>query len=316
MIHRIVEKRPVRLNVSTIPVISRDPGVRYESVVLHVMRESDSVPTLESLGLDPHSAEVLGVALAGMRGIILFTGFDPNSLRATIAASLRSIVKPAINILTVEEPVQFLVDGARQIKLNTRLTASDAIRAIATHDPDVVVLGEIDDPAVASVALKMANIGQLVFCSIHARNSVTGLARLFQAVGNGLLLGDALSAVVAQQTVRTLCPRCKQSVPSSAISRVLAPLRLAQGEPVPAALYRAVGCIDCRSGYRGRENLFEGIPATADLREVLAGAENRLNTNAVLHAAQLDGMTLLRAKALALLDRGDTTVDQLLAFAV
>lgn len=316
MIHRMVERRPLRLSVSTIPVISRDPGLRYESVVLHVMRESDSVASLESLGLDPHSAEVLGVALAGMRGLVLFAGFDRNSLRGTIAAALRSIVKPALNILTVEEPVEFLVDGARQIKLNPRLTASDAIRAIGAHDPDVVVLGEIDDPGVASVALKMANIGQLVFCSIHARNGITGLSRLFQEVGNGLLLGDALTAVLAQQTVRTLCPRCKQLVPPGSIPRVLSHLRLVPGEPVPAAIYRAVGCIDCRSGYRGREILFEGIPATADLREVLTGGENRLNAAAVLNAAILDGMIPLRTKALDLVAKGQTTVDQVLAFAV
>ena len=180
LIHGMVENRPLRLNVSTIPVLSRDPGLRQESVVLHIMQETESVPSLDSIGLDPHSAGVLNVALSRERGLVLFAGFNQSALRATIAASLKTIVRPALNIVTVEESVEYLVDGVRQIKLNPRLTASDAIRAIGAQDPDVVVLGEIDDPAVAPVALKMANIGQLVFSSIHTRTGVTALARLFR----------------------------------------------------------------------------------------------------------------------------------------
>ncbi len=180
LIHGVVEKRPLRLSVSTIPVLSRDPGLRHESVVLHVMQETESVPSLNSIGLDPHSAGVLDVALGRGRGLVLFAGFNQSALRLTIAASLKTIVKPTLNIVTVEESVEFLVDGVRQIKLNPRLTASDAIRAIGAQDPDVVVLGDIDDPTVGPVALKMANIGQLVFSSIHTRTGVTALARLFR----------------------------------------------------------------------------------------------------------------------------------------
>jgi len=316
LIHGIVEKRPLRLSVSTIPVLSRDPGLRHESVVLHVMQETESVPSLDGIGLDPHSAEVLGVALSGVRGLVLFAGFNQSALRATIAASLKTIVKPTLNIVTVEESVEFLVDGVRQIKLNPRLTAPDAIRAIGAHDPDVVVLGEIDDPAVAAVALKMANIGQLVFGSIHTRTGVTALARLFRVAGDGLLLGDALAAIVAQQTVRKLCPRCKQLIPPAALPRTIAHLRLSKGESVPSTLYRAVGCIDCRGGYRGEEVLFEAIPVTPDLREILAESEEHFNAEAVLKVAMRDGMIPLRRKALELVEKGQTTVDQVLLFAV
>jgi type IV pilus assembly protein PilB len=316
MIHKMVEKRPIRLSVSTIPVISRDPGARYESVVLHVMRENESVPSLDSLGIDPHSADVLGTALTGMRGLIVFAGFDHNALRATIAASLRAIVKPTLNIVTVEDPVEFLIDGVRQIRINARLTTGDAIRAVGVHDPDVIVLGDIDDPETASVALRMANIGQLVLCSIHARDGVTALARLFQSVENGLILGDALAAVVAQQTVRMLCPRCKQPIAPQALARAIAHLRLSPAETPPELLYRAVGCIDCRGGYRGQEILFEAISATPELRDVLAGAEGRLDTQAVVKAAVLEGMVPLKQQALRLVSTGRTTVDQLLSFAV
>jgi type IV pilus assembly protein PilB len=316
MIHRIVEKRPLRMSVSTIPVVSRDPGSRYESVVLHVMRESESVPAIDSIGLDPHTGEVLGVALAGMRGLVLVAGFDNKALRTTIAASLRAIAKPAVNIVTVEDPIEYLVDGVRQIKLNPRLTVGDAIHALTVHDPDVVALGDIDDPAVAEIALRMANIGQLVFCSIHARDGATALARLFHAFGNGLLLSDAVTAVVAQQTVRTLCPRCKQPLPAAAMPRAVAHLRLLPGEVPPSTIYRAVGCIDCRNGYRGHEIVFEAIRATPGIRDVLAAAEDRLDTGAVLRTAELDGMVTLRKKAIGMVEKGLTTVDQLLAFAV
>jgi type IV pilus assembly protein PilB len=316
MIHRLVEKRPLRMSVSTIPVVSRDPGMRYETAVLHVMRESESVPSINNIGLDDHSAEVLGVALAGMRGLVLVAGFDHKTLHTTVAASLRAIAKPAVNIVTVEDPVEFLVDGVRQIKLNPRLSKSDAIRSLAVHDPDVVALGDIDDPAIAEVALRMANIGQLVFCSIHARDGATALARLFRAVGNGLLLSDALTAVIAQQTVRTLCPRCKQPLPPALLPRAAAHLRLLAGEVAPSTIHRAVGCIDCRNGYRGHEVLFEAIRATPGIRDVLASAENRLDTGSVLRTAELDGMIPLRKKAIDLVEQGLTTVDQLLAFAV
>jgi type IV pilus assembly protein PilB len=316
MIHRNVEKRPLRMSVSTIPVVSRDPGLRYESAVLHVMRESESVPSIDHIGLDPHTAEVLGVALAGMRGLVLVAGFDNKALRTTVAASLRAIAKPSVNIVTVEDPVEYLVDGARQIKLNPRLSTSDAIRALGFHDPDVVALGDIDDPTVAEVALRMANIGQLVFCSIHTRDGAAALARLFHTFGNGLLLSDAVTAVIAQQTVRTLCPRCKQPLPPAAMPRAVAHLRLLPGEVPPATIHRAVGCIDCRNGYRGHEVLFEAIRATPGIRDVLAAAEDRLDTATVLRTAELDGMVTLRKKAIGMVEKGLTTVDQLLAFAV
>jgi type IV pilus assembly protein PilB len=266
--------------------------------------------------MDPHSAEVLETALSGMRGLVILAGFDQNALRATVAACLRSIVKNVVNIVTLEDPVEFLVDGARQIKLNSRLSAKDAIKALAAHDPDVVVLGELADPEAANLALRMANIGQLVFCSIHARDGVSALARLFRMVGNGPLLGDALSAVVAQQRVRTLCPRCKQLVSPDSLPRAIAHLRLGKGETAPSAVYRAVGCIDCHSGYRGHEYLFEAISATPELREILDAADQRLNTLAVAKAASLDGMIPLRKKAIFLVEKGQTTVEQLLSFAV
>lgn len=316
VIHGMVENRPLRLNVCTIPVLSRDPGLRQESVVLHIMREAESVPSLDSIGLDPHSAGVLNVALSRERGLVLFAGFNQSALRATIAASLKTIVRPALNIVTVEESVEYLVDGVRQIKLNPRLTASDAIRAIGAQDPDVVVLGEIDDPAVAPVALKMANIGQLVFSSIHTRTGVTALDRLFRVAGDGLLLADALTAIITQQTVRKLCPRCKQLVPPAALPRMIAHLRLSDGESVPSTLHRAVGCIDCRGGYSGEQVLFEAIPVTPDLREILAESLEHLNTEAVLKVALREGMIPLRRKALELVEKGQTTVEQVLSFAV
>jgi len=229
---------------------------------------------------------------------------------------LKTIVKPALNIVTVEETVEFLVDGVRQIKLNPRLTAADAIRAIGGHDPDVVVFGEIDDPAVTAVALKMANIGQLVFSSIHTRNAATALSRLYRVAGDALLLGDALTAIVAQQTVRRLCPRCKQPLASAALPRAIAHLRISDGESAPSAVYRAVGCIDCRGGYRGEEVLFEAIPLTPDLRDIIAGSGEHLDTEAVLKAATRDGMVPLRKKALDLVEKGQTTIEQVLSFAV
>ena len=316
MIHKFVEKKPLRMSVSTIPILSWDPGSRYESAVLHIMRENEAVPSLDSLGMDPHSAEVLEASLAGMRGLVIVSGFDQTALRATVAACLRKIVQNRVNIVTLEDPVEFLIDGARQIKLNSRLSAKDAVKALASHDPDVVVLGEINEPETAHLALRMANIGQLVFCSIHARDGVGALARLFRMVGNGPLLGDALSAVIAQQTVRTLCPRCKQLLPPEALPRAVAHLRLSKGETPPSAVYRAVGCIDCHSGYRGQEYLFEAISATPDLREILDAADQRLNPLSITKVAMLDGMIPLRKKAIFLVGKGQTTVDQLLAFAV
>jgi type IV pilus assembly protein PilB len=315
-IHGMVEKRGLRLAVSSVPVLSRDPGLRQESVVLHVMQETEGVPSLDSIGLDPYAAEVLGVALSGGRGLVLFAGYNSSALRATIAASLKTIVKPALNIVTVEETVEFLVDGVRQIKLNPHLTLPDALRAIAAHDPDVVVLGDIDDLAVASEALKMANIGQLVLSSIHTRTGVTALSRLYRVAGNGLLLGDALTAVVAQQTVRRLCPRCKQPVSQGTLPRAIAQLRLSEGESAPPAIYRAVGCIDCRGGYRGEKALFEAIPLTPELREILAESGEHLDTEMVMKAALRDGMVPLRKKALDLVGEGQTTIDQVLSFAV
>jgi type IV pilus assembly protein PilB len=316
MIHKIVEKKPLRMTVSTVPILSRDPGMRYESTVLHIMRENESVPSLESLGLDLHTSNVLTTALTTMRGLVLFAGYDQKALHATVAACLKTIVKNTVNIVTLEDPVEFLVDGVRQIKLNPRLSFNDGVQLLSAHDPDVVVLGDIDDPEIARVSLRLANIRQLVFCSVHARDGVAALSRLFHTVGNGPLIGDALCAVIAQQTVRTLCPRCKQLVHPVALPQAIGHLRLSKGEAPPSAVYRAVGCIDCHGGYKGSEYLFEAIAATPDLREILDTADQHLSASAVSKVAIADGMIPFRKKALALLERGNTSIDQLLAFAV
>ncbi len=317
VIMRSLDNRTLRFTVSILPLHAREQGVRAESAVIHVMREAEGIPPLDRLGMDDHSLLILNDALASMRGLIVVAGPARSGKTTTIASALRSLIKPTLNIITVEEPVEFLLDGVRQVKLNPRLGYLDAIDLLTDHDPDVVMLGEIRSPEVANIALRLANIGHLVLSTMAARDTTSAVMKLIDMTHSPLLVGEGIRAVLAQQAVRLVCDRCKKTLSASATQQALTRLRFtlpdATGEP---KLFRAAGCIDCLAGYRGHELLFEAFSASPAIREIIAGAAERIDYRTLSGALQSEGLVSLRQKALDMVCSGVTSVDELLPFVV
>ena len=189
VIMRSLDNRTLRFTVSILPLHARELGVRAESAVIHVMREAEGIPPLDRLGMDDHTLSILNDSLASMRGLIVAAGPARSGKTTTIASALRSLIKPTLNIVTVEEPVEFLLDGVRQVKLNPRLGFLDAIDLLNDHDPDVVMLGEIRSPEIANIALRLANIGHLVLTTIAARDTTSAVMKLIDMTHSPLLVG-------------------------------------------------------------------------------------------------------------------------------
>jgi len=311
VIQRVVENVVIRCTVSVLPVLSRDAGSRYESIVLRVFREADTLPRLDQLGLDAHTSRVLHGALTASRGLILFSGMAKSGASMLLTAALRSILKSTLNVVIVQKKVDYIVDGARQVKLNPRLSVEDALDTIVDHDPDVIVLGEVVNPSVAQVAIRLANIGHLVLAALPSRNAAKALGWMVDMTGSPFQVAEAVTAVLAQQSLRLLCSRCKKEVSPSLVEDLHLHLR---GADAPSRFFRAVGCIECNAGFSGKHLIFETLSMTPAIRNILLRAERIPDEAAVEQAAIQDGMTPMLQQALEFLRRESTTVDEVLPF--
>ena len=311
VIQRVVENVAIRCTVSVLPVLSRDAGSRFESIVLRIFREADTLPRLDQLGLDAHTSRVLHGALTASRGLILFSGMAKSGTSMLLTASLRSMLRSTLNVVVVQERVDYIIDGARQVKLNPRLTVDDALDTIVDHDPDVVVLGDVMNPSVAQVAVRLANIGHLVLATLPSRSSAKALGWMVDATKEPFQVAEAVSAVLAQQALRVLCSRCKKEISPSLVQDQLLYLR---GAAAPPRLFRAVGCIECKAGYSGKHVVFEALAMTPALRSILLQTGRIPDDAAVEKAAIQDGMTPMLQQALELLQSQSTTVDEVLPF--
>jgi type IV pilus assembly protein PilB len=311
VIQRIVENTSIRFSVSVVPIVSREPLSRYETVVMRVYHDADVVPRIDKLGLDPYSLQTLQSRLAVSRGLIVFAGLLRGGVSATLTGVVHAIMKSAINIVVVQEHVEYIIDGTRQVKLNPRLTMHDALDVILDQDPDVVVLGDLTEQSVATMALKLANTGHLVLARISARNAANGLAHLVETTGSAFHVSETVSAIIAQHPIRTICERCRKPMPDGA-SRLQA-LNI-QHTAENLALHRPVGCINCHQGYVGKRILYEALNMSPAVRSVLLSQQNRVDQETLEVAAVGDGMVPMRSQAIERLLRGGTSIEEVLQF--
>jgi type IV pilus assembly protein PilB len=313
IIQRTVENIPMRFTLSVLPVLSRDVGSRYESVVLRIFREADDLPRWDTLGLDQHSSRVMQGALTAQRGLVLFAGTVRSGSLASQTAALQSVLRKSLNIVVVQEQTNFIIDGTRQIKLTPRLTAEDALGMIIEQDPDLVVLGALTGKTVAEIAVRMANIGHLVLAMLPSPSAAKALASLVHTAGDPYSVAGAVTAILAQQSLRLLCGRCKKEVAAAGLAEEQA--QLGDAAEIPA-IFRSVGCIECKAGYSGRRVLFETLAMTPELRRLVQDSQTIPDASAIEAAAVRAGMTTMREQAVDLLRSGSTTVDEVLPFVV
>ncbi len=283
--------------------VSTLPSRAGERVVLRILDKDSAGLTLDALGVTGAADEVLREALSEPNGIILVTGPTGSGKTTTLYAALQHLNDGSRNILTVEDPVEYAIDGVGQTQVNAKVGMSFAagLRAILRQDPDVVMVGEIRDRETADIAVQASLTGHLVLSTVHTNDAIGAITRLRDMKVEPFLLASTIRAVLAQRLVRRLCPSCRQPVDSE--SGVGALLGIERG----AIIYRPAGCDACsHSGFKGRIGLFEVVRIDTALRRMInEGAdESTIAQHAFANSPNL------AAAARALVLAGETTAEE------
>ena len=288
--------REVDLRVSTLPTLYG------ESVVMRLLdRSAGDFYDLEKLGFDAHMLERMTYYTSLPHGIFLVTGPTGSGKSTTLYSALKRINQPDKKIITIEDPVEYQMDGINQIHVNTQigLTFSEGLRHIVRQDPDVIMVGEIRDRDTADVAIRSALTGHFVYSTLHTNDAPSAITRLTDMGVENYLLTSSLVAVLAQRLVRLICPHCKEQV-----KPVLSP----DGSMSPA--FRGAGCERCfNTGYRGRVGIFELMELNEEMRAAIIRNEDasKLTTMARRH-----GMRNLREDGWMKVAQGVTTPDEVI----
>ncbi len=307
-----IDSQTIRFRISVIPIISRELNGKFESVVIRILRDADASVSLETIGFDAYSLERFREAITKPHGMVILTGPTGSGKSTTLVAALRSVMSPALNTITVEDPVEYLLDSARQVKLSHKLDFENAMRAILRHDPDIVMVGEMRDRITADIAVKLANTGHLTFSTLHTNDAPSAVSRLFKMGVEPFLIAQALNIVVGQRLVRRLCDRCKSTAPA-ARPEVLERAGFTPGEARAAQLYRPVGCINCVEGFKGRTAIHETLYVTNEIRSMIMESGDRIDVDAIRAAAIRSGMCSLRRAGVELVRRGITTLEEIVS---
>ena len=238
--------------------------------------DSDSL-SLKSIGFSPVSLARFSVAIKKPHGMILITGPTGSGKSTTLYSALGEIVSKEINVMTAEDPIEYVMDGISQVQVGAKVTFASALRSFLRHDPDVIMVGEIRDAETAGIAMKASLTGHMVFSTLHTNSAVSTISRLVDIGVEPFLIGSTLECIIAQRLVKRLCSHCKEVMVISDKERTL--LRLPQTQH--SAIYRAVGCAHChQSGYKGRTALFETLWIDDDLAPLIGAGANELEIRA------------------------------------
>ncbi|MBI2536211.1 MAG: type II/IV secretion system protein, partial [Gemmatimonadetes bacterium] len=291
---------PVDLRVSTLP------ATLGEKVVLRILDSSRTVLSLDSLGFNPNEGAAIKALLDNRDGVILVTGPTGSGKTTTLYSALRHVQSEGVNIVTVEDPVEYRIQGIVQVQVNEKagLTFAAALRSILRQDPDVVLVGEIRDQETAQIAIQASLTGHLVLSTLHTNDAPNAVTRLVDIGIEPFKIASAFRGVVAQRLMRRLCPTCKE------VWVETIPAKLHRWVPPDTPLYRAVGCPECAmTGYRGRFSIIEVLTVTPEVERRIGAGET---ADRIAEAAHAGGMTSLWESGLSHVLRGESTIDELL----
>ena len=297
--------RAIDLRVATLPT------VWGEKVVLRILDNATTRLTLRDLNLLEHNHAAYEASYQKPYGMILVTGPTGSGKSTTLYTTLHEVARREINVITVEDPVEYRMKGINQVQVNPKagLTFASALRAILRSDPDVVLLGEIRDHETAQIAIEASLTGHLVLSTLHTNDAPSAITRLTEMGIEPFLVGSALDCVVAQRLARRLCERCKKPVSYS-------PDRLAavgfglDAQPSVRQLYQPDGCASCsHTGYRGRLAIHEVMTVTEEIESLTVA---RASSATIARAAREGGMLTLREDGWEKVSLGLTSIDEIL----
>src|SRR5438876_971505 len=264
-----------------------------------------TVKTLDSLGLNPDEVESLRRLLENHEGILLVTGPTGSGKTTTLYSCINQIKSEGVNIVTVEDPVEYRMQGIVQVQVQEKagLTFASALRSILRQDPNVVLIGEIRDRETAQIAVQASLTGHLVLSTLHTNDAANAVTRLVDIGVEAYKIAAALRGVLAQRLMRKLCPTCKEVWMETPADR------LRPWVPKGTPLYRAAGCPDCAmTGYRGRFSIMEVLTVTPEVERRIASGETAEH---IAGAARRGGMKGLWESGLEHVLRGESTLDEL-----
>jgi general secretion pathway protein E len=294
-------ERSVDLRVSTVPAL------HGESVVLRILDHGVAARDLSDLGMPNVLQSRFERLVARTSGIVLVTGPTGSGKTTTLYAALARVNDPGVKIVTVEDPVEYQMEGVTQIPVNRKagLGFASALRSILRHDPDVIMVGEMRDRETAEIAIQAALTGHRVFSTLHTNDAVAGITRLVDMGIEPYLVAATVVGIVAQRLVRVVCPDCQGSgrrEEGGARKSAVAPSSL-----LPPPSSRCTSCSG--TGYHGRTGIYELFPVDEDIRRLVA---ERASLDALRSAVRERGMTTLREDGMAKVAAGITTIEEVL----
>jgi general secretion pathway protein E len=301
-IFRKVAGKEIDIRLSTIPTQFG------ERLVMRILEKGGELLSLERLGFEGETLEGINKLVARENGIILITGPTGSGKSTTMAACLSRINTKDINILTVEDPIEYQLNGVGQVQVNAKinLTFASALRSFLRQDPDVIMVGEIRDSETADLAVTAALTGHLVFSSLHTNEASGSFPRLIDMGVEPFLVASSVNAVLAQRLVRRVCLKCRESYTATPLEIQELGVKNLQG---PITLFRATGCVACsHTGYSGRINVHELLLVDDSIRTLIM----RNADSATIRKAAMDkGMLTMREDGARKVLAGVTTVQEL-----
>jgi len=301
---RIADKN-IDLRVSSLPTAFG------ERVVMRLLDKSNVLLSLEDLGMSRRDLDILLNLIKAPYGIILVTGPTGSGKTTSLYSALSILNKPDVNIITVEDPIEYQINGISQMQVNTKidLTFANGLRTIVRQDPDIILVGEIRDMETAEMAIQAALTGHLVFSTLHTNDAASAVTRLIDMGVEPFLVSSSVNAIMAQRLVRQICPHCRE--PYTPSKEYLEKLGLPREEFEDAVLYRGKGCSEClHTGYQGRMGIYELMILSDSIKNlVLTTSDAGQIKRAAMADPDMPMMTLRQDGLQKVLD-GMTTLEE------
>ncbi len=312
-IQREIDGQIIRFRVSVLPTVGTELKNKFESVVIRILDDRKVIKDLDKLGLAGYARKAFEKAIKQPQGMVILTGPTGSGKSTTLVAALHQVIDPTVNVLTVEDPVEYVITGARQLKIGYKMGFEQAIRSILRHDPDIVLVGEMRDKETAEVAIKLANTGHLTFSTLHTNDAPSAVARLYKMGIEPFLIAYAINIIVAQRLVRRLCDNCKKKI-SKIDEALVEHLNLKVDDFKSHSVYEAKGCVKCNNtGYKGRIAIHESLYFTKEIRQLIVRSGIEVDEEKLRVQAKADGMLTLRDTGLEKVKMGITSFEEVIA---
>ena len=312
-IQRLIDGYNIRFRVSILPIVTTEFKHKYESVVIRILDDRKVITDLDKLGLQGPAKHFFYDAINKPQGMVILTGPTGSGKSTTLIAALYQVIDPTVNVLTVEDPVEYIIKGARQLKIGPKMDFELAIRGILRHDPDIVLVGEMRDKITAETAIKLANTGHLTFSTLHTNDAPSAIARLYKMGVEPFLIAYAINIIVAQRLIRTLCPNCRRPVKKDSVDwDALRKIGFNDDMIERANFNEPAGCEKCNAGWKGRAAIQEALYFTKAIRNIIIRSGKEVDEESIRKQAEIDGMWNLRRAGFERMIEGMTTLEEVL----